>query len=92
MDIKKICQKELSGAGTDAQEGGGITTPRGVPEPWRCGIEGCGHWHCWMGWAWKSYCPSTLMIPRAGKVTRPGAAQRETSHKPLVKFLTHVLK
>jgi len=25
-------------------EGGGVTVPGGVAEPWRCGTEGCGQW------------------------------------------------
>ena len=27
----------------------GVTIPGGVPEPWRCGTEGCGHWTRWAG-------------------------------------------
>ena len=26
------------------QEGGGVTIPGGVPEPWGCGTEGRGQW------------------------------------------------
>ena len=37
-------QKEWSDMGTAAQGGGGVTVPGGVPEPWRCGTEGCGQW------------------------------------------------
>ena len=29
---------------------GGVTIPGGVPEPWGCGTEGCGH--AGLGWAW----------------------------------------
>ena len=29
---------------------GGVTVPEGVPEPQRCGTEGCGQW-AWWGWA-----------------------------------------
>ena len=32
-------------------ESGEVTVPEGVPEPWRCGTEGCGQWARW-GWAW----------------------------------------
>jgi len=38
--------EEWLGTGTAAQGGVGVTIPGGVPEPWRCGTEGCG----WMGW------------------------------------------
>jgi len=27
----------------------GVTIPGGVPEPWKCGTEGCGHWAGWAG-------------------------------------------
>ena len=33
-----------------AQVGGEVTIPVGVPEPWRCGIEGHAQWARW-GWA-----------------------------------------
>ena len=29
---------------------GGVTILGGVPEPWRCDIEGRGQW-AWWGWA-----------------------------------------
>ena len=32
-----------------AQVGGRVTMPEGVPEPWRCGTEGCGQWVWWGG-------------------------------------------
>ena len=32
-----------------AQGGGEVTIPGGVPEPWRCGTEGCGQWARWGG-------------------------------------------
>ena len=28
---------------------GGVTIPGGVPDPWRCGTEGCGQWARWGG-------------------------------------------
>ena len=28
---------------------GAVTVPGGVPEPWRCGTEGCGCWAWWGG-------------------------------------------
>ena len=34
--------KQWSGSGTAAQGGEGVTTPGGVPEPWRSGTEGHG--------------------------------------------------
>jgi len=29
---------------------GGLTVPRGLPDPWRCGTEGCGQWAILDGW------------------------------------------
>jgi len=40
-------QKEWWCSGTAAQRGGGVTVPRKVQEPWRCGTEGCGQWAWW---------------------------------------------
>ena len=68
--------------------------PGGVPEPWRCGTEGCGQWHGGMGLGLEIllfFNLNDFIILRAGKVTWPDTAQRETSHKPLVKFLRQVL-
>jgi len=45
--------KEWLSIGTAAQGGGGVTIPRGVPEPWRSGTEGRGG-HDGMGWGWRS--------------------------------------
>jgi len=62
LDIKKICQKELSGAAQLPREVGeslclevfqshGDVALRDV-------VSGMVGW----GWVWKSYCSSTLMI------------------------------
>ena len=37
-----ILQKSHQALEQTAQGGGGVTIPEGVPEPWRCGTEGCG--------------------------------------------------
>ena len=34
---------------------GGVTIPGGVPEPWKCGTEGCGQWAWGVGWGWGSW-------------------------------------
>jgi len=45
-------QKQRPCAGTAARGGDGVTVPGGVPEPWRCATEGCGHGG--VDWTWRS--------------------------------------
>ena len=42
-------QHNMALFGTAAQGGGGVTIRGGVPEPWRCGTEGCAQCACWGG-------------------------------------------
>ena len=43
LDIRNnFFSEEQWCSGTAAQGSGAVTDPGGVPEPWRCGTEGCG--------------------------------------------------
>jgi len=46
LDVRKKLLTWKSGWAVTqaAQEGGGVTVPEGLPEPWRCGTEGHGQW------------------------------------------------
>ena len=41
---KKFCSKRAVRQWRNCPRRGEVTVPRGVPEPWGCGTEGCGQW------------------------------------------------
>ena len=59
-DQEKRLRKSSNALAQAAQGGGGVTIPGGVPEPWRCGTEGCSQW-AWWGWA-DSWIWGLLMV------------------------------